>query len=110
MKEDREPTGFEMAVYDVVRRIPKGKVSTYGAVARAAGRGSARSVGSALARNPFAPEVPCHRVVRADGALGGFSGHTEGPEMDRKTRMLREEGVEVRDGAVDMTRFGAGLE
>lgn len=105
MKE-REPTAFEMAVYEVVRLIPKGKVSTYGAVARSAGRGGARAVGSALARNPFAPEVPCHRVVRSNGALGGFSGETEGPEMDRKTRMLRAEGVEVRNGVVDMDRFG----
>ncbi|MGC4015214.1 MAG: MGMT family protein [Luteolibacter sp.] len=105
MKE-REPTAFEMAVYEVVRLIPKGKVSTYGAVARSAGRGGARAVGSALARNPFAPEVPCHRVVRSDGALGGFSGQTEGPEMDRKTRMLRAEGVEVAGGYVDLGRFG----
>lgn len=106
MRENRKPTAFEMSVYEVVRGIPKGKVSTYGAVAKLAGRGSARSVGSALARNPFAPEVPCHRVVRADGALGGFSGHTEGPEMDRKTRMLQAEGVEVTARGVDLGHFG----
>lgn len=95
-----------MSVYEIVGRIPAGKVSTYGVVAKLAGRGTARSVGSALARNPFAPEVPCHRVVRADGDLGGFAGHTEGPEMDRKTRMLREEGVEVTGRGVDLRKFG----
>lgn len=107
MKPDRPPTGFEMLVYQVVRTIPKGRVSTYGAVAKQAGRGTARSVGSALARNPFAPEVPCHRVVRADGSLGGFNGETEGPEMTRKTRLLESEGVEVREGSIDLSRFGA---
>lgn len=106
MKPDRPPTEFESQVYEVVRKIPKGRVSTYGAVARLTGRGTARSVGSALAKNPFAPEVPCHRVVRADGLLGGFNGETEGPEMEKKTRLLRSENVEVEHGAVDLTRFG----
>ena len=107
MKPPRPPTGFELQVYAVVRTIPRGKVSTYGAVAKLTGRGTARSVGSALARNPFAPEVPCHRVVRADGSLGGFNGETEGPEMVRKTRLLESEGVEIRSGVIDLSRFGA---
>jgi len=106
MKTDRKPTEFEMSVYQVVRTIPRGKVSTYGAVARAAGRGTARSVGSALARNPFAPEVPCHRVVRADGTLGGFNGATEGEELTRKTGMLRAEGVEIAGDRIDLRHFG----
>lgn len=106
MKEGRKPTEFEMRVYDVVRLIPRGRVSTYGAVAKAAGKGTARSVGSALAKNPFAPEVPCHRVIRTDGTLGGFSGETTGPEMDRKTGMLKAEGVEVNGSRIDLSRFG----
>ncbi len=107
MKPQRPPTDFEALVYRLVRTIPKGKVSTYGAVAERAGRGTARSVGTALARNPFAPEVPCHRVVRADGSLGGFNGETEGPEMLKKTRLLKAEGVEVRSGLIDLSRFGS---
>jgi methylated-DNA-[protein]-cysteine S-methyltransferase len=107
MKPQRPPTDFEALVYQLVRTIPKGKVSTYGAVAKRAGRGTARSVGTALARNPFAPEVPCHRVVRADGSLGGFNGETEGPEMLKKTRLLKAEGVEVRSGLIDLSRFGS---
>ena len=76
-------------------------MTTYGNVAKRIGRGTARSVGTALSKNPFAPEVPCHRVVRADGSLGGFNGHTEGPEMDRKRSMLLEERVVFRaDGRV----------
>jgi methylated-DNA-[protein]-cysteine S-methyltransferase len=93
MKPVRKPTDFEMLVYQAVREVPIGYVTTYGEVARRLGRGTARSVGSALAKNPFAPEVPCHRVVRADGGLGGFNGETAGPEMDRKQQMLSCENV-----------------
>jgi len=107
MKPNRPPTEFEMLVYQVVRTIPKGKVSTYGAVAKLTGRGTARSVGSALAKNPFAPEVPCHRVVRADGSLGGFNGETEGPEMAKKTRLLKSEGVGIQSGRIDLSVYGA---
>ena len=98
---NRKPTIFEMLVYDFVREVPKGKVTTYGHVAKCLGKGNARAVGTALSKNPFAPEVPCHRVVRADGSLGGFNGHTEGPEMDRKRSMLLGERVVFRlDGRV----------
>lgn len=93
MNDNRPPTPFEMAVYAVVSGVPEGKVTSYGRVAAKLGRGTARAVGSALARNPFAPEVPCHRVVRADGGLGGFNGATAGPELDRKMSMLQAEGV-----------------
>jgi|LakMenEpi03Aug12_release.lakeMendotaPanAssembly.Ray.scaffolds.fasta_scaffold86437_4 methylated-DNA-[protein]-cysteine S-methyltransferase len=93
MKPDRPPTEFEQAVYQIVRNIPAGKVTTYGNIAKRLQRGSARSVGTALARNPFAPEVPCHRVVRANGNLGGFHGETEGPRLDEKQRLLESEGV-----------------
>ena len=93
MSAARPPTEFEMAVYDAVRGVACGRVTTYGRVAARLGRGTARAVGSALARNPFAPEVPCHRVVRADGSLGGFNGETDGPELARKLAMLQAEGV-----------------
>lgn len=93
MEVSRKVSDFEMAVYDATRLIPKGNVTSYGDVASKIGRGNARAVGTALSKNPFAPEVPCHRVVRSDGSLGGFNGYTEGDEMTRKERMLREEGV-----------------
>ncbi len=56
----------------------------------------AQSVGQALRRNPVAPDVPCHRCVRTGGSLGGFSGHRDGPEIDRKASILRSEGVLLR--------------
>lgn len=99
--DQRKPTDFEISVYDFVRNIPQGKVVSYGEVARGIGRGTARSVGTALGKNPFAPEVPCHRVVRADGSLGGFYRETTGHQMERKQQMLRAESVKFSpDGRV----------
>lgn len=101
MLENRKSTDFEMLVYQIVRNIPRGRVTSYGKISKVLGRGTARSVGTALSKNPFAPEVPCHRVVRADGSLGGFDGHTSGPRLQDKRRMLEEEGVSfLPDGRV----------
>ena len=97
IKPNRPPTTFEKRVYEATSAIPRGRVSTYGEVAKFLGS-SPRAVGGALKRNPFAPAVPCHRVVAAGGSsLGGFSG-TWGatPETARKLRMLVEEGVETK--------------
>jgi methylated-DNA-[protein]-cysteine S-methyltransferase len=66
---------FASRVYEALRRVPPGRTVTYGELAAAAGsRGGARAVGGAMARNPLAPFVPCHRVVASGGGLGGFSG------------------------------------
>ncbi len=94
-------TAFQRAVYAAVRLIPRGRVTTYGKLVSVIGRGSARSVGQALRRNPFAPEVPCHRVIRGDLTPGGFAGQTEGPNLSRKLRLLEQEGVTFRDGKLE---------
>ena len=81
-------TEFQRQVYRAVSAIPRGQTRSYRWVARRIRRpDAARAVGHALNRNPFAPRVPCHRVVRADGSLGGFAG---GPS--KKRRLLRQEG------------------
>ncbi len=98
MNPSRQPTAFEQRVYDLTRTIPKGRVSTYRHLARALGCGSSQAVGQALKRNPFAPEVPCHRVVKTDRGLGGFAGQTEGEKIQKKRRMLEEEGVRFEAG------------
>lgn len=68
-------TAFQRRVYRTICRIPPGETRSYQWVARAIGHPrSARAVGQALKRNPFAPLVPCHRIVRSDGTLGGYSG------------------------------------
>jgi methylated-DNA-[protein]-cysteine S-methyltransferase len=84
-------TPFHRKVYGVLRRIPRGKTLTYAEVARRAGSpGAHRSVGSAMARNPLPILVPCHRVLRTGGGLGGFSAPGG---LDLKERMLRLEGA-----------------
>jgi len=82
-------TDFERAVYRATLAIPKGETRTYAQIAAAIGRPRAvRAVGNALNRNPFAPDVPCHRVVRSDGSVGGFASGTA-----KKKRLLRGEGA-----------------
>lgn len=89
----REITPFQRRVYDALRRIPRGRVTTYGLLAKHLDCGSARAVGQALRRNPFAPGVPCHRVIASDLRIGGFMGHRTGPEIARKRSLLAAEGV-----------------
>ena len=80
---------FHRKVYEVTRAIPPGQVLTYGEVAQRIGEpGAARAVGQALGKNPFAPVVPCHRVLAAGGRSGGFSA--EGGALT-KLRMLEIE-------------------
>lgn len=71
--------------------VPAGATITYGELARRIGCRSAQAVGQALKRNPFAPDVPCHRVVGANGSLGGYFGECEGEMIERKRRLLNEE-------------------
>ncbi len=72
------PTKFQNRVYDFVKKIPKGQTATYKEVAIAIGHPKAyRAVGNALNKNPYAPEVPCHRVIKSDGSVGGFASGTK---------------------------------
>lgn len=96
----RNPTDFELRVYAVVAKIPEGRVATYGQIARILGCRGYRAVGMALNRNPYAPEIPCHRVVASDGGIGGFAQGTAA-----KKAILSREGVIVsNDYVVDFDR------
>ncbi len=90
---ERVPTTFEERVYDAVRMVPRGRVTTYKRLGLAIGCGSSRAVGQALRRNPYAPDVPCHRVVGSDLRIGGFGGQHAGAEVERKRVLLEAEGV-----------------
>jgi len=90
---------FAEKVYGLCKKIPLGKVSTYGEIAKAL-RSSPRAVGQALRCNPYAPVVPCHRVVKTDGSLGGFNGKIKGPEITRKIQRLKNESVLVEKGKI----------
>ena len=68
-------TKFQIKVWNYLKKIPKGKLRTYSQVAKAINKPLAvRAVANAIGKNPFPPIIPCHRVVRSDGSLGGYSG------------------------------------
>ncbi len=94
---------FSQAVYEYLKIIPRGKVVTYGMIARAIGRPRAsRQVGNALHRNPAPVVVPCHRVVNREGRLApafAFGG------AEKQAELLRAEGVEVVGGYVDLSKY-----
>ena len=93
---------FNEEVYSVLRKVPKGKVTTYKALAEKLGTKAYRAVGQAMKCNPYAPEVPCHRVVASDGSIGGFKGtwNPESNEVKRKIAMLKKEGVKIKNNRV----------
>ena len=90
-------------IYEAVKRIPKGRVATYGKVAEMAGNPRmARAVGNALHHNPDPEHIPCFRVVNAKGELAGafaFGGE------EVQARLLEEDGIEVIDGKVDLKKY-----
>lgn len=84
-------TEFQRKVYLATIDIPRGETVTYGELARRIGCRSAQAVGQALRRNPFAPDVPCHRVVAADGSLHGYGGYTDAEHLACKKELLEGE-------------------
>ena len=86
-------TPFQRAVLKACARIPRGQTRTYSQIARAIGKPNAsRAVGNALAKNPLAPLIPCHRVIRSNGALGGYSAKGG---KEKKTRLLALENTNI---------------
>lgn len=96
----KDKTEFERAVLVATFKIPKGKVSTYKRIAETIGRPRAyRAVGNALHKNPLAPIVPCHRVVKSNG---GFGGEKRGAES--RKNLLEKEGVPIENDRVIMRK------
>lgn len=91
-------------IYEAVKKIPKGRVATYGRIAELAGdKKMARAVGNALHKNPNPDEIPCYRVVNAKGELAGeFAFGGKGAQA----RLLEADGIEVKDGRVDLEKYG----
>ena len=86
-------TKFQLKVWKYLKTIPKGKVKTYKQVAIGINRPkSARAAANACARNPYAPKIPCHRVIRTDGSLGGYSGKGG---IKTKKKLLKIEGFQL---------------
>ena len=91
IEESTEITPFQKRVYLELLNVPAGEVITYGELARRIGCRSAQAVGQALKRNPFAPVVPCHRVVAAGGSIGGYFGKRDGEQIERKRALIEAE-------------------
>lgn len=83
--------------YILLRQVPRGRVTTYKELARAAGTTAYRAIGQILRRNPDAPNTPCHRVVTSKGTIGGFMGATSSAKIVKKKQLLQSEGI-VFDG------------
>lgn len=99
VRQSSDITDFQRRVYLELLKVPRGSTITYGELARRIGCRSAQAVGQALKRNPFAPAVPCHRVVAADGSIGGFGGHRDGEYIERKRRLLEQENGDLFSSA-----------
>ena len=88
-------------VYKKLLQVPKGKVTTYGELAKAVGlKNGQRTIGTIMRNNPFPVIVPCHRVVKSDGRIGGY---VYGERV--KSRMLANEGINVKDGKIIYEEF-----
>ena len=82
-------TKFQLKVWNYLKKIPRGKVKTYSEVAKSIGKPLAvRAVANAIGKNPYAPKIPCHRVIRSDGKLGGYSGKGG---IKKKAELLKAE-------------------
>jgi methylated-DNA-[protein]-cysteine S-methyltransferase len=91
MENKKKTTEFQEKVYAIVKKVPKGKTTTYKAIALKL-NSSPRAVGQALKVNPYAPIVPCHRVIMSDGKIGGYAGKSP-KNIKKKIQMLKEEGA-----------------
>ncbi|KAJ5162123.1 hypothetical protein N7492_007515 [Penicillium capsulatum] len=109
-------TPYRRRVYRTLLSVPPGRWTTYSAMATYL-NSSARAVGNAMRTNPFAPEVPCHRVLAADGGLGGYKGEWRvskhignGTFRDEKRQRLRDEGVEFDESGKALGECFTGFE
>lgn len=90
--------GFYEQVWQKIKEIPKGKVSTYALVGKALNSKAYRAVGTALKCNPYAPAVPCHRVINSNGNIGNYGGSGG---VKKKAELLKKEGVEIVNNKID---------
>jgi len=96
---------FYEKCYEVLKKVPKGKVTTYKNIAKALHSKAYRAVGMAMNKNPSSfldgGKIPCHRVIKSDGSVGKFAKGTH-----KKIKMLEAEGIEIKNGKIDLNKFG----
>lgn len=91
VEHDGSITEFQRKVYLALLDVPRGSTITYKELGEKIGCRSPRAIGQALKRNPFAPDVPCHRVICSNGSVGGFHGQREGEMIEKKLFLLKSE-------------------
>ncbi len=100
MNSTKNKKAFNECCYEVLKSVPKGKVTTYKAIANELGTKAYRAVGNAMNKNPYAPKIPCHRVVKSNGQVGQFAKGTP-----KKISMLKSEGVEIKNKKIDLKKY-----
>jgi len=102
---------YQQAILRLLAEVPKGKVTTYGDLAKELSKrnsnwspGASRAVGTTMRNNPCGPQIPCHRVIRSDGAVGNFRGGAKGA-VEEKIGMLRDEGITISNGKMDLKKY-----
>lgn len=86
---------FSEKVYSKLKEVPKGKITTYKDLSHSVGSKAYRAVGTLMKKNPYAPIVPCHRVVNSNGSIGGFASG-----VNNKIKLLKKEGVLVKNNKI----------
>ena len=91
---------FNEKCYELLTKVPKGKVTTYKSLAEALGTKAYRAVGNAMNKNPYSPKVPCHRVIKSNGEVGKYA-----QGVNKKIELLRKEGIEVKNNKIDLNKY-----
>ena len=87
----------------LLKKIPRGKVTTYGALARTT-KSSPRAIGQVMRHNERPEIYPCYKVVNSSGMVHGYSGCLKGSKVDRKIELLRKDGIEVKNNRIDLSK------
>ena len=99
--ENTNLTAFQKKVLELTKKIPKGKVATYGLLAKVLGNVNlSRAVGNALNKNPFPIIIPCHRVIRGNGFIGGFA-----QGIEAKIKLLKDENIIIKNNILDLDQY-----
>ncbi len=91
---------FNERCYTLLRKVPPGKVTTYKEIAHTLHTKAYRAVGNAMNKNPYSPQVPCHRVVKSNREVGGFASGTK-----KKISILKKEGIKITGGKINLKKY-----
>ena len=100
-KKNRFPGFFNKKCYKLLKKVPRGKVTTYKAIANKLKTKSYRAVGNAMNKNINAPKIPCHRVINSNGRLGGYS-----KGLNKKILLLKSEGINIKNNKIHLKKYG----